>query len=100
MLKDAGDKLTAADKAEVESAMAEVKKAIDASDTAAMNAGMEKLVTAQHKAAESLYRGQAAPGGPGAESPGGPESSSGPSSGEKSGGNDDVIDAEVVDDKK
>jgi molecular chaperone DnaK len=100
MLKDAGDKLTAADKAEVESAMADVKKAIEANDTAAMNSGMEKLVAAQHKASEALYRGQAAPGAPGGDSPGGPESSAGPSSGDKPRGNDDVIDAEVVDDKK
>jgi molecular chaperone DnaK len=104
MLKDAGDKLTASDKADIEAAMADLRKAIEANDTASMTSGMEKLTTAQHKAAEALYRAQGAsgatPGGePGGE-PGGADSASsapGGSGGVKDG---DVIDAEVVDDKK
>ncbi|MCC7243457.1 MAG: molecular chaperone DnaK [Acidobacteria bacterium] len=99
MLKDSGDKLSADDRAEVESAMETLKKAIDANDTAAMNAGMETLVAAQHKAAEALYRQQAAAGA----APGGGPAGAEPPSGEGSGGgakDGDVIDAEVVDDKK
>ncbi len=101
MLKDAGDKLTAADKAEVEAAMEEVKKAIEANDTAAMNSSMEKLMAAQHKAAEALYRAQAAAGAsPAGEPTPGPDGGAGAAPGGSQGGNDDVIDAEVVDDKK
>jgi len=99
MLKDAGDKLAASDKAEIETAMADLRKAIDAGDTAGMTSGMEKLTAAQHKAAEALYRTQSAPGGtPGGEA-GTPGAESNPSGdgGVKDG---DVIDAEVVDDKK
>jgi len=99
MLKDSGDKLSADDRAAVESAMETLKKAIDANDTAAMNAGMETLVAAQHKAAEALYRQQAAAGA----APGGGSAGAEPPSGEGSGGgakDGDVIDAEVVDDKK
>jgi molecular chaperone DnaK len=99
LLKESGDKLAASDRAEVESAMADLKKAIDANDTAAMNAGMEKLMAAQHKAAEALYRQQGAAGGgpsPG-DQPGGADTGSSGSGGSKDG---DVIDAEVVDDKK
>jgi len=100
MLKDAGDKLTAADKAEVEAAMEEVKKAIEANDTAAMNSSMEKLMAAQHKAAEALYRAQAAAGAsPAGEPTPGPDGGAGAAPGGSQGGNDDVIDAEVVDDK-
>src|SRR4030095_8146234 len=40
MLKDAGDKLAAADKADIETAMADLRKAIDANDTAGMTSGM------------------------------------------------------------
>ncbi|HQZ39579.1 MAG TPA: molecular chaperone DnaK, partial [Vicinamibacterales bacterium] len=96
MLKDSGDKLSADDRAAVESAMETLKKAIDANDTAAMNAGMETLVAAQHKAAEALYRQQAAAGA----APGGGSAGAEPPSGEGSGGgakDGDVIDAEVVD---
>jgi molecular chaperone DnaK len=104
MLKDAGDKLNAADKAEVEAAMAEVKKAIEANDTAAMNGSMEKLLAAQHKAAEALYRAQSAAGGaPTGDPAAGADGSAGAAGappGGSQGGNDDVIDAEVVDDKK
>ena len=99
MLKDTGDKLAAGDRAAIESAIADAKKAIEANDTAAINRALEALTTAQHKAAESLYR-QQQPGGPprpeaGAEPGAGPSASGG---GEQPGG--DVIDAEVVDEDK
>jgi molecular chaperone DnaK len=101
MLKDAGDKLGAPDKAEVESAMEALKKAIEANDTAAMNSGMETLMAAQHKAAEALYRTQgAAAGAPTGEPTSGPADAGGAEPDGSSRGNDDVIDAEVVDDKK
>jgi molecular chaperone DnaK len=98
MLKDAGDKLGAGDKADIEAAMADLRKAIEANDTAAMTSGMEKLTTVQHKAAEALYRTQAAGTAPTGE-PGGSDATGGGTRGGdvKEG---DVIDAEVVDDKK
>jgi molecular chaperone DnaK len=99
MLKDAGDKLSASDKAEIEAAMAELRKAIEGNDTAAMSSGMEKLTNAQHRAAEALYKSQTAsgstPGGDGGSAPGGGTAGSGGTAGDS-----DVIDAEVVDDKK
>jgi molecular chaperone DnaK len=98
MLQDTGDKLGAAERAAIESAIADVKKAIDANDTEAMTRGMEALTAAQHKAAEALYRQQqTAP--PGAGAPGG--GAAGPQGGESSGQPaGDVIDAEVVDEDK
>ena len=69
-------------------------------DVAAIAKAMEQLTTAQHKAAESLYK-QAQPGGGG----GGPESGSGGApqgdggQGQSGAAKSDVIDAEVVDDK-
>jgi len=98
MIADAGDKLGAEDRAAIESAMADLRKAIESNDTAAMDAGMNTLMTAQHKAAEALYRNQGASGG---ESSGGAQP--GPEAGADPGGeakDGDVIDAEVVDDKK
>jgi molecular chaperone DnaK len=97
MLKDAGEKLPPPDRAEVEAAMADLRKAIEANDTAAMNAGMEKLTAAQHKAAETLYRAQTAAGA----TPGGDAGAAAEGNGSAGRAADgDVIDAEVVDDKK
>jgi molecular chaperone DnaK len=102
MLKDTGDKLSAAERGGIESAVADLKKAIESNDAAAMTRGMDALTQAQHKAAESLYRSQQQTGGPtpggeaGGGAPGG-GSSAGPGGGTQQG---DVIDAEVVDEEK
>jgi molecular chaperone DnaK len=62
MLKDGGEKVDAADKSDVESALAEAKTALAGSDpsTADLNAAREKLTTASHKLAEALYKANAA----------------------------------------
>ena len=96
-VQESGDKL-GADKSAVEAAIAALKSALDANDTAAMTRAMEQLTQAQHKAAEALYK-QAGPaaGGPGPDA-GGPAGNSGASG--TPGGAGDVIDAEVVEDDK
>src|SRR5215468_9571598 len=109
MLKDIGDKLSAADKAAIESAIEAAKKAIEGSNAAEIQRALDQLTAAQHKAAESLYR-QQAPGGPGAGGPGaggpgageGGGAGSGAAGGSTAGGQPtgDVIDAEVVDEGK
>jgi len=90
MLKEMGDKIPASDRQAVETAMAEVKGAIEKNDAPAIKSALERLTAAQHKLAESLYK-QAAPG-------------AGTTDDAQSGGGDapkgDVIDAEVVDDGK
>jgi len=101
MLKDTGDKLAPAEKSSIESAMEDVKKAIEGTDAAAIQRALDALTSAQHKAAEALYRAQgAAQQGPSqSQGPSGQQSQSQPQSGgeQKSG---DVIDAEVVDEGK
>jgi molecular chaperone DnaK len=92
LMADAGDKLSAADKAPVESAIADLKKAIEANDADAIKRGMDALTSAQHKVAEVLYRSAQASPGP----EGGPE----PPHGGGPSQQGDVIDAEVVDDDK
>jgi len=98
MVKDNGDKLSAADKAPIESAIEDLKRAIEKNDVAEMKRKMEALNTAQHKAAEALYRGANAAGGGGATG-GQPGGGAGPS-GAAGGGQGDVIDAEVVEEEK
>jgi molecular chaperone DnaK len=95
MLKDTGDKLGAADRKEIESAMEAVKTANAGTDAAAIQRALDQLTAAQHKAAESLYRQQAAGGAAGATSGGGAAQGQ---PGERKTG--DVIDAEVVDEGK
>jgi molecular chaperone DnaK len=96
MLKDSGDKLSASDKQAIEAAIEAVKKAGESNDAAAIQRALDQLTSAQHKAAESLYR-QTQPGG----APGGGEagpSGAGPTG--EAGPKSDVIDAEVVDEGK
>jgi molecular chaperone DnaK len=90
-LRDSGDKLGAAERASIESAINDLKASIEQNDIAAMKKRMEALNQAQHKAAETMYR--AASGGQGSEA-----SDQGGSTGSAAGG--DVIDAEVVEEEK
>jgi molecular chaperone DnaK len=106
LLKDTGDKLSAEDKSAIEAAMDAVRKANEGTDTAAVDKALEQLTAAQHKAAESLYKQQAAGAGASSGNAGGTGSggsSAGGSStggGAAAGGGGDVIDAEVVDEGK
>jgi len=96
LIREAGDKLSPADRAPIESAIEELKKAIERNDTAEMKRTMEALTGAQHRAAEAWYKSSSgAAGGPGGQ-PGG--SAQQPPEGGASQG--DVIDAEVVEEEK
>jgi len=99
MLKDSGEKLSASDKAPIESAIEDLKRAIEKNDVAEMKKAMDALNTAQHKAAEVLYKSASGSGAAGGGQPGGQEPGAGPADGGgKSSG--DVIDAEVVEEEK
>jgi molecular chaperone DnaK len=97
LVKDSGDKLAAADKMAIESAIETLKKAIEQNDIAGMKQSMETLNQAQHKAAEAMYRGASAAG-----QPGGAETGAGAGGASQAGGRTegDVIDAEVVEEEK
>jgi molecular chaperone DnaK len=99
MLKDNGDKLSASDKQPIESAIEELKRAIEKNDVAEMKRAMDALNTAQHKAAEVLYKSASA-GGPeaGGASSGGADPHAGAAG--QAGSSGDVIDAEVVEEEK
>src|SRR5829696_6524129 len=98
LVRENGDKIPTADKQAIESAVEELRKALQGSDAAAVTRAMEVLTTAQHKAAEAMYR-QAGPaaGDPAAGSEPGPAPGDAAGSGART---DDVIDAEVVDEEK
>ena len=105
MLKDTGDKLGGSDKQAIEAAMDAVKKASEGTDAPAIQKALDQLMSAQHKAAESLYKQQAAgaaggPGAAGGAEPGRGSGSASSGASSESGPKGDVIDAEVVDEGK
>ncbi|HEX6547066.1 MAG TPA: molecular chaperone DnaK [Bryobacteraceae bacterium] len=100
MLKEHRDKISDADAKNVESAIEDVKKAMNDGGLDAITSATDKLTQASHKLAEAMYKTQSA-GGDGAA----------PSAGQAGGGTpppesekpkDNVVDAEFVDveDKK
>jgi len=100
MLKDSGEKVQAADKTEVEAALAEAKKTLEGTPSSSeLKAAHEKLTKASHKLAEVLYKANAAQ--PGA-APGGPTAQADGAPGAEQKKDEGVIDAEYVDveDKK
>ena len=102
LIKDTGDKLTAADKQAIETAMESVKTASAGADPDAIQRALDELTSAQHKAAESLYKqGSAASASAGAGPADGSAASGGAAGGSAaSEPKGDVIDAEVVDEGK
>jgi molecular chaperone DnaK len=105
-LKDNGDKVAAADKAAVETAIAALKEVKDADDTAAIEAKTNDLTQALMKVGEALYRaGQDAGGDAGPDagaSAGSDQGAGGASDGSHGGSDEKVVDAdfEEVDDRK
>ena len=67
-LKDAGDKVAAADKAEAEAAIAEAKSALESGSAETVKAAGDKLTQVAMKVGEALYKAEAQAGAaPGAE---------------------------------
>jgi molecular chaperone DnaK len=108
MLKDNADKISAAEKSKIESAVASVKEALKGEDVAAIKAASEKLNEAWQAASAELYKA-AAEKTRASKAPGGGQTAS--STGEPAGGeagagaggkkgDGPIIDAEVVDEKK
>ncbi len=102
--KDHRSKISDADAKEIETAIADTKKAMADNDPDKITAAVDRLTSASHKLAEAMYK---AAGQPGSGSTPPPGDSSGPSGGQdkdKKGkdGKDNVVDAEFVDvdDKK
>lgn len=104
-LKDLGDKVSAAEKQNIETAVAELKKAVESGNTADIKAKTESLKQASYKLAEEAYKQQGAQTGAGAADAGAADNGGNASStsGEtKSGfdkGSAEDVDYEVHDDK-
>ena len=88
-LEEMKDKISAADKSEIEAALGELKTALSGSDTAAIKAKTEALTQVFYKVSEKLYQQPGAQGGPQAGP--GPDMNAGAGNG---GADDDVVDAD------
>jgi molecular chaperone DnaK len=87
-LKEHGDKLSETDRRAVEQALGEVKDALKTDDTARIKAASDALVTASHKLAEQIYQSSQAQGG---------TAGTGAADGQAGSPDEDVVDAEIVD---
>ena len=83
-LKEHGEKLDDADRKHVEDALQEAKEALKGSDVDSIKRASDNLLTASQKIAEVLYRQSQ-------------QQTAGASEGQPGSGDDDVVDAEVVD---
>ncbi len=97
-LKEHGDKISGDEKGQVETAIADAKKALEGTDAAAMNTARENLTQASHKLAEVMYKSAQTPEGAAGAGPQAEAQPNGASEKKDEG----VIDAEYVDveDKK
>ena len=94
-LSEGGDKISAQDKGEAESAIAAARTALEGTDNAALTAASERLTQIAMRVGEAMYKAQAEAGAaPGGEAPGA-GASTGPNG-------ENVVDAEFeeIDEKK
>ncbi|MFI5390642.1 MAG: molecular chaperone DnaK [Bacteriovoracales bacterium] len=87
MVKDAGDKISAEAKKEVEDACTEAKKHVNSESIDELKSAIEKLETVTHKVATEMYSKGGGPQGP--QEPGPQEEPA-----KKKSGDDDVVDAD------
>ena len=92
-LKEHGDKVPADTKSALESKIASLKKSLEADDTEALKTGMKELEELAMKLGEAVYAQQQAQGAQGQPGAGAPPP---PADNGNAKGNDDIIDAEVV----
>ena len=93
-IREFGDKVDASEKANIEEAIAKVKKAIEGDDLDEIKKSQDALTSVSHKLAEAMYAKTAGgPGGPDAAGTAGADTTGG-------GKDDDVVDADFEEVKK
>jgi molecular chaperone DnaK len=94
VLREQGDKVTAEEKDAVEQPLADLKKAMEGNDTDAIKAATDTLMSASQAFSQKLY--EAAARDSGADG----TSASGQDTGAGAVNDDDIVDAEIVDDDR
>jgi molecular chaperone DnaK len=93
-LKEYGDKVSAADKTAIETAIAELREALGGEDVAALQQKTQALMQASMKLGEAMYAAQQAAG------EGGGDAGAQPGQGGPNGKKDDIVDADFTEVKK
>ncbi len=94
LLKDQSDKISGDDRSAIESKLTDLKKALDGNDVEAIRTAMEMLLSANNEFTTKLYQQAAADESSGYASAGGATGDT-----ESAPNDDDVVDAEIVDDE-
>jgi len=97
-LKEHGDKISQDERLKIEQAINDTKEAIKGGDIAKIKEAKDKLSDASHKLAEEVYKAAQQQQQAGAQGAAG--ANAGQAQQEAPKGDDNVVDAEVVDDKK
>ena len=95
-VKDLGEQLDEASKSEIESAIADVRGSLESEDTEDIRAKTDRLQTAFHKVSEQMYERAQAEQAASAQAADG----NGSANGSASSSEEEVVDAEVVDEQK
>lgn len=92
-IKENSEKVPSEVKTEVEAAIADLKEKLKGEDTAAIREASEKVAATSQKLGQAMYADAQAAQAAGDSAPGGTESAA-------PGADEDVVDAEIVDDDK
>ena len=92
VLREQGDKVTADEKDAVEQPLAELKKAMEGNDNVAIKAATDTLMSASQAFSQKLYEAAAR------DSSADGTSASGQDAGAGAVNDDDIVDAEIIDD--
>ena len=93
VLRDNADKIDEAEKATVDGPLTELRTALNGNDMAAIKTAHEALMQASQSFSQKLYEKAAA------DSAAGTSAATGQGNAHADGGDDDIIDAEIVDDE-
>ena len=91
MLREQGDNVAAEEKAAVEGPLADLKKALEGNDTAAIRTASETLMSASQAFSQKLYEAAARDANAAGTSASGQTGGTGPVD------DDEIVDAEIVD---
>ncbi len=95
LLKEHADKITEADKQAIDSAISQLKNAMQGEDVNTINSAIENLTNVSHKLSQYLYQSQTAGSQPNTDSGAGTQSNTNNQASDNKDG-DDVVDAEIV----
>ncbi|MFI5926710.1 molecular chaperone DnaK [Micromonospora sp. NPDC051543] len=96
-LAESGDKLPGENREQLNEALGELRGALGGQDIEKIKSAHEKLAQVSQQAGSLLYAQQAEQGQPGGEAGPGATGATGATGGAQTGGADDVVDAEIVD---